>query len=319
MTDCAECGHELGTGRYCTNCGHPVDGAAPSLGDEHDGSDWRTGTAERPRPRTPPAPPPAPPPAWTPPSAPRFPLFADEVDEVDGVGGVDGLDGPVGVAEPPPAHHRRAPWGRWVAAAAVLAVVVVLGVWLLGDDDGDGSAAREPGPSASATATGDPSADEPDADTPAGLTAESEVTVPATAEPNQDVNGKPVDYEAANMLDGVPETCWRMPGDGSGEEIVITLPAKTRLRSVGLINGYAKQMEGRDWYHGNRRIAKVEWEFDDGTKHAQVLEDTTAVQSIDVDTTTTTITLRLVDVSKPGKGKSGRDFTAISDLLFVAR
>jgi len=43
------------------------------------------------------------------------------------------------------------------------------------------------------------------------------------------------------------------------------------------------------------------------------------VQSIDVDVTTTKITLRLVAVSKPGKGADARDFTAISDLLFVAR
>ena len=43
------------------------------------------------------------------------------------------------------------------------------------------------------------------------------------------------------------------------------------------------------------------------------------MQSIDVDVTTATITLRLVSVSEPGEGAAARDFTAISDLLFVGR
>jgi hypothetical protein len=310
MTDCAKCGHELGLGRYCTNCGHPVDGPATEPADE----DWRTGTAERPR--TPAAPPPAPPPAWTPPPAPRYPLFADEAD---GAVGTTHVDAPYESTAPQTHHRRSRPWGVWVAAAAVVALVSVLGVRLLTGDDSETPTAQESKSSAPDGGAKDPSKDDPGTDTPAGLTAESTVTVPATAKPNQDVNGQPVDYRAANMLDGVPETCWRMPGDGSGEQIVITLPQKTRLRSVGLINGYAKQVQGRDWYHGNRRIVKVEWVFDDGTKHPQVLGDTTAVQSIDVDTTTTKITLRLVSVSKPGTGPAARDFTAISDLLFVGR
>jgi hypothetical protein len=317
MTDCAKCGHELGLGRYCTNCGHPVPGSddAPATAPDDDG--WRTGTAERPAapasppPASPPSAPPAPPPAWTPPPATRYPLFADEVDQPD----------PVDLPGEPVTHqsHRRSrPWVPWVAAAAVVAVVAVLGVRLLSGDDPESPTAQDSGASAPATGDDAPSSDGPGTGPAAGLTAGSEVTVPATAKPNQDVDGKPVDYDGANMLDGVPETCWRMPGDGSGKEIVVTLPQKTHLRSVGLINGYAKQQDDRDWYHGNRRITKVEWEFDDGRTFPQVLGDTTAVQSIDVDVTTSTITLRLVSVSKPGTGAASRDYTAISDLLFVA-
>ena len=56
---CAQCGHELGLGRYCTNCGLPVE-------------QWRTDTAERP-----PVPPTVaagagvPPPAFAPPPGAR--------------------------------------------------------------------------------------------------------------------------------------------------------------------------------------------------------------------------------------------------------
>ena len=328
MADCAKCDHELGIGRYCTNCGHPVDNPvdnpvdspadspaySPAAGAAPD--DWRTGTAERPLAAPPPeqpstvpsAPPPAPPPAWTPPPAARYPLFADEVEAP---------------AEPvaPRTHRRSRPWGVWAAVAVALVVVAFLGIRLLDGGDDDNPAAEEPSPSAPATDEPDaqetPSDDEP-SEAPSGLTSQAEVTVPKTAGPGQDAEGNPVDYEGDNMLDGVPETCWRMAGDGTGSEIVITLPEETQLRSVGLINGYAKQGGGQDWYHGNRRIRQVEWEFDNGSTVPQSLDDTTSVQSVDVDVATTTITLRLVQVSKPGTGPDRRNFTAISDLLLVA-
>jgi hypothetical protein len=298
MTDCAKCGQRLGVGRYCTNCGHPVGDVGEVL--DNPDHDWRTDTAERPR--TPTAAPPTPPPAWTPPPAPRFPLYADEVDDPDHE--VTATD-----------HRRPRSMTGWVAAAVVLVLVILLGVWLLTSGDDKPPGAKRPTTSASAT----DGTDGPSPPATGGLTAESQVTVPETADSGQDVDGDPVTYDGANLLDGVPETCWRMPGDGSGEELVITLPRETRLRSVGMINGYAKKGGAVDWYHGNRRIDRVEWVFDDGTTVPQTLGETEAVQSVDVDVTTTTITLRLVAVSAPGEGSSRRDFTAISDLLLVAR
>ncbi|GAW51380.1 MULTISPECIES: NADase-type glycan-binding domain-containing protein [unclassified Nocardioides] len=317
MSTCVSCGHELGVGRFCTNCGHPV-GAPPA--------DWRTDTAER-QPATPLAPP-----VGSVPPKPRFPLFADEVD------GAPGPVDPAPVPPPPPLapppapsarspHRRRRSWGPWVAVAAVLVLVAGLGVWLLTDDDG--STATDPGPdrspSASHSSSTSPRTSAPGDPVPAGdVTAESTAQVPATAPPNQDVQGNPVDFEAANMLDGVPETCWRMAGDGTGEQITITLPGETVVSSVGLVNGYAKtarDAQGRelDWYHGNRRVLSVAWVFDDGTTLDQDLEDSTAMQSIDVDDVrTSTITLRLVSVSAPGTGRAARDYTAISDLSIIS-
>lgn len=329
MSTCVNCGHELGVGRFCTNCGHPVD-ALP---------DWRTDTAVRP-PAAAPVPPLPPPPTSPPPTPaagsvppkPRFPLFADEVD---------GAPGPVAYGSPPPppapapapsAHRRRASWGPWVAVATVLVLVAALGVWLLTDDDGEPkatdpgrdttpSASRSPSKSPPKTPTRSPSGDP----VPAGdITADSTAEVPATAPANQDVEGNRVDFEAANMVDGVPETCWRMEGDGTGEEITITLPGETVVSSVGLVNGYAKtarDAQGRelDWYHGNRRVLSVEWVFDDGTTLSQELDDSTAMQTIDAeDVTTSTITLRLVSVSEPGTGRASRDNTAISDLSIIS-
>jgi hypothetical protein len=292
MKFCVSCGHELGVGRFCTNCGHPVDRAPTDTG-------GRTDTAERP----------------AIPSSPRFPLFADEVEEQP-------------PAPPPYVDHRgpRAPWGMWALVAIALIAVAGLGIWLMSDGDDPASTthtgSRHSASSAPETPERSDSEEPPASADPSGVAAGATAEVPDTAPPGQDIAGNPVDYEADNMLDGAPETTWRMPGDGSGQEIVLTLAGETRLRSVGLVNGYAKTAQdgqGRDldWYHGNRRIERVEWVFDDGSTVTQDLEDTTKVQSVDVDITTTTVTLRLVTVSAPGTGRAARDYTAISEVSLV--
>jgi hypothetical protein len=316
MRYCSNCGHELGVGRYCTNCGEPVTADSP------------TDTAERPAlPADSPPPPPPPPAGAVPPPPPRYPLYADEVDGP--VTPVPGLDEPTAYPVSPAgsrAQHRRRSWWPWALGAAVLVLVAAVGVALLtgGDDERDGSTAPSKHDSGGSTKHhGDPS-DSASTDLPAGdLTADSTITVPKNAPPGQDADGKPTTYVGANMLDGDPATCWRIAGDGTGTEITVTLPSETRLSSVGLVNGYAKTVDKPgggtiDWYHGNRRIEAVDWEFDDGTTVHQDLGDTTDLQSIDVDVTTTTVTLRLATVSAPGKGPASRNYTAISDLSVVA-
>ncbi len=303
MDTCANCGHDLGVGRFCIHYGHPAGVAV-------DPFDERTDTAERPRvpaarrPDAPPAP------TWTPPPPARYPLFADETDPAD----------PAPPARDAGDHPDRSrPSGLWAAIGVALVLIVVLGVALLSGRDEEATT-QEPAPSdaQSAPADDDPSESARPEIPPGSVTADASVTVPQTAAPGRDIAGNQVRYDAANMLDGRPETAWRMPGDGTGEEIAIILAEESALRSVGLINGYAKQAEDRDWYHGNRRVEQVEWVFDDGTAVHQSLGDSTGVQSVDVDVTTTTITLRLVAVSAPGAGRDSRNFTAISDLLLVA-
>jgi hypothetical protein len=287
MTSCVSCGAEVGTGRYCTSCGAPID--------------WRTDTAERPPPR-PPAKLPPPAPADLPP-AQRFPLYVDEVTAVlPPAHAAPPADPPVAAPVGPAPHRRpRGSWPAWLAVAVVLVLVAALGGWLATRSVGDGGdAGTGPVTEPSGSASTEP---------------EPGVVVPDTAPPNQDVDGNPVRYDGQNLLDGDPETAWRMPGDGTGGEITVTLDAETRLRSVGIINGYAKTSDV-DWYHGNRRVLQVEWVFDDGTTVVQDLEDTTELQTVDVDATTTQVVVRLLEVSPPGKGRTARDYTAISELAF---
>ena len=140
-------------------------------------------------------------------------------------------------------------------------------------------------------------------------------SAPMTAKPNLDTQGNLVRYAASNMVDGVAETCWRMPGDGTGMELTFTLAGPTELTEVGLINGYAKRAGKLDWYAGNRRVRSVEWVFDDGTVVPQSLSESRNLQTLQIDPiTTSTVVLRLVSVSAPGQGPSARNFTPISEV-----
>lgn len=283
MEQCVRCGHALGVGRFCLNCGHRV-------GD------------------------------------PVQPVLLDPPDQ------------PVAAPPPParaPARAHRGPgqaraWIGWIVALVLLALAAAFGVGLLTADPAPRSApataplARGTPPSASPTAQSSsaPPAASPSAE-PVDVARFAAVEVPATAPPNQDLSGNLVRYEAGNLLDGVPTTCWRMAGDGTGEILTFDLPEPTTLSVVGLVNGYAKSARdssgrGLDWYRGNRRVLRVQWLFDDGSSVTQDLTEDRSLQQLEIDPVTTSrVRLRLLEVSSPGAGRASRDYTAISDVALV--
>jgi hypothetical protein len=307
MKFCMQCGHELGASRTCSSCGTtaPVEPLpAPQL----------------------------------PPAGVRYPLFADEVDSVSvntsGRVLIAPIDQPVAWTVPPPpppfraeeadatevrlpavpvvATHRSGFGTVWLGLAALVLGVFVLGGWLLLHDGPSSQASADgrgpAGAAASKGATGEAT------DVAATATAKA----PRTRAPGQDTAGHQTSYDASNMLDGDPKTAWEMPGDGSGKVLTFTLARQTHLSRVGLINGYAKTGEQGhakvDWYAGNRRVLQVEWLFDDGTTVAQDLDETTDLQTTDVDVTTKTVRLHLVEVSRPGTGKAARNMTPVSEV-----
>ncbi len=338
MSSCVSCGAQLGVGRFCTNCGASVDSSTPDgtpvstpVTPPPSGEDWRTDTAERKLPRTP-VDPRTPPAATAPPTPPRYPLYADEVDGYTPYGPLSAGTEPApppaaAVEQPPPADvqpdhgydypyyvERRSPV-LWILVSALALVLVAAGWWFLVRDDGSDRAADEAG--SGPTAQGTQTSTEEGSDVAGRASAQAPVTAP----PNQDVDGDQVSYDASNMLDGVPDTAWRAPGDATGMALTFTLREPTELSRVGLVNGYAKTSsddKGRtfDWYLGNRRVNAVVWVFDDGSKVRQQLKEDRGMQTIDVGPfTTSRVVLRLVRVSKPGLGQAARDFTAVSELL----
>jgi len=355
MKFCTACGHELGVGRFCTNCGTPIAADPETPFDD----DFRTGTAERiavasDEPWVAPPPPEAPP---EPPSdyRGRFPLFADDAKEHEPTA----LRQPFGhthlaaprqgeewPAAPPPPPADPAPYAySWeepqphrsrrrvspvvaVLLAMVLAVAL-FGVWLLtsdSPDDGGDVTANTGETRGTSTSASTPPSQTPDDDVtppanPTDLASTADPKAPVTAPPNEDLLGNMVSFRALNMTDGIPSTAWRMPGSGAGQVLTFRLPSEAVITKVGLINGYAKI--GRDpkghktnWYPLNRQITKVTWLFDDGTSVTQNLASTSKMQSIDIaPVRTTVIWLRLEAVTETPP--KGRNYTPISDVTLV--
>lgn len=332
---CAACGRPLGAGRFCAHCGTPVHAA-----------DWRTDTAERVRPARAPRTPPS---VSAPPLPQRYPLFADEVEgwSPDGVmvtrGGAAAEPAPSPAPEPAPAsaidewfddepvayadqgwdddrEARRSPW-RWILVALLVLVVIAAAWWLVARSGDEGA-----GTGRSSSVTGDgPGAADPQGATASNVASEATARVRRTAPDGVDVDGvTPTTYAAANLLDGDAQTAWRAAGDASGLPIRVRLAQPTTLTGVGLINGYAKQStdpQGRvfDSYTANRRVTEVEWVFPDGTSVRQTLADgTREPQLLDIDPVTTDrLVLRIVGVTAPGEGTSGRDYTALSEIALL--
>jgi len=332
---CAQCGHQLGIGRFCTNCGHPVGAPVPGDTPSTATPDWRTDTAERPRA----VPAPAPPVSSSPEPA-RYPLYADEATPPPGAGPPgDTATFPAAPAGESPGGYRHvdesqrrgaaSTWVPWVAGLTVMLMVAAVGLWMLLGDDADtagSGATADPSPTEQAprddrTPQGRATVSPAPRAQPGNLAGSVTVRAPRPAPPTQDVNGSPVTFVAAHMLDGIPQTCWRMVGDGTGEAITFELDQQTEMTEVGLVNGYAKTASSAngtyDWYAGNRRIREVEWTFDDGTVVTQDLRETRRVQTIRLDSGVVTeqVTMRLIEVSPPGPGRASRNNTAISEVF----
>ena len=261
---------------------------------------------------------PGPPPSRRPTWDPHEDLLPyEEVDDVDG-------DLPV----------RGLAWIGWVLGAALLVGLAFLLLQVF-DTDGD-EVATDPADGVTGTSQApDPSAEptdgtpEPTDDAsaaPAGvgkaldLARGATFEVPGTAPPTTDFDGNLVAYEASQMGDGNLATAWRTAGDATGETITVTLTEPGVVTRVGLVNGYAKQVAGVDWYPNNRRTVAVTWGFDDGSSIEQTFAELPEMQRLKVPPVeTATVTITITAVTPPGAGSLGRDYTAISEVSVTGR
>ena len=278
METCERCGAELGVGRFCLNCGHPV--GAPVDDHMEEFLPW---------------------------------VRTDLADE-------DAGGPPVMAADDP--DEARPPWLPWLAGAVTLVVLLLVLVSCLGGDDESASenATRSETTPEQPIDTQGPGKDKAAKAKPVDVSGEATATAPVTAPPTQDLDGQTVTYGAAQMLDGLPFTSWRMEGDGSGTVLTFTLAEPTDIVRVGLINGYAKKVAGVDWYPNNRRITSARWTFDDGATLNQSFTQGPKMQTVKLKAETTTkVTLTITGVTAPGAGKLGRDYTAISEVRLIGR
>lgn len=243
----------------------------------------------------------------------------EEVDDVDGDLPVHGLA-----------------WLGWVLGAALLVGLAFLLLRVF-DTDAD-EVATDPADAATGTSRApDPGAGKTDGpeptddgggggEAPAGvgkaldLARGATFEVPGTAPPTTDFDGNLVAYEASQMGDGNPATAWRTAGDATGGTITVTLTEPGVVTRVGLVNGYAKQVAGVDWYPNNRRILAVTWGFDNGSSIEQSFAERPDMQWLKIPPgETSTITITIDAVTPPGSGSLGRDYTAISEVSVRGR
>lgn len=228
-----------------------------------------------------------------------------------------------------PAAQRPAP-ARFApllfGGVVVLVVAAVLGVgMLLGEDEPTApeepvGVASGPAPTPTVTTPSPTTAPEP-SQTPArtvwdgevGPVVIAEVVAACTSAPSVDAAGDPVEYPAANTVDGDPTTAWRCDGEAIGETLRLVLPAGTPVAEVGLIPGYAKTdpASGADRFVENNRITRVRWTFEDGTEVVQELDPADrTVQRLRVPRTESgTIVLEVLAVER-----GTRNRTAISEI-----
>jgi hypothetical protein len=147
---------------------------------------------------------------------------------------------------------------------------------------------------------------------PPGPLVLASASAPATAADGNDACQVSTSYAASNMIDGAPDSAWRMEGDGTGQTLTFALETRRRVTEVGLVPGYNKvdPCDGADRFVQNRRPTAVTWIFDDGSEVTQSLSDVRQLQSVAVNATTTSIRLRIDGVT----GSPERDFTAISEV-----
>ena len=344
------CGAALGVGRFCLNCGHRIGDPAPA---EAAPPVAAPDPARSPAPATAPEPvvlpvqsadPTAVAPATAPLGAPVEPVTTpdpvpaprrpqpgstaprstapestwDPREELLPYEEVDELE----VDDPVPGRA----WIFWVLGAVLLVGLVLVLLRVFATDE-DGTAATDPTTSESSTPVDDgseTSAEPQDGPTGVGkridLARAATFEVPGTAPPTTDFDGNLVAYEAVQMHDGDPSTTWRIAGYATAKVVTVTLGEPAVVDRVGLVNGYAKQVAGVDWYPNNRRILAVTWGFEDGTTVEQTFSEDPRMQLLKVPPVqTSTVTLTITSVTPPGSGNLGRDYTAISEVAITGR
>jgi hypothetical protein len=338
------CGAELGVGRFCLNCGHPIGAPAPASP--------RLAPAPVPVEQQPIAPPvqaadPTPVAPTSPPDVPdegpaqppAEPLAESPAESSDAARPprsewdpreellpyeeVDEIDLPV---------VRGHAWVYWIAGAALLVALVFLLLKVFESDDAavdataavDGASSTES--SQGAGATEEAAAGQEAGSAPEGVGKRRELAgtatfdVPGTAPPTQDFDGSLVAYEASQMGDGDLSTAWRIAGDATGQKITMTLPETAVIHRLGIVNGYAKNVAGVAWYPNNRRILTATWQFADGSAIEQTFAERPGLQTMQVPPVATrTLSITINAVTPPGGGDLGRDYTAISEVSIIGQ
>ena len=140
----------------------------------------------------------------------------------------------------------------------------------------------------------------------------AEVEASATARPSVDGAGQPVTFEAANLVDGRPDTAWRAAGDGVGQTLTFRFDRAVHVNAIGLLPGYAKvdPVSGTDRFPQNRRVTTASYHLDGSPPVAVRFSDTPDLQWLEVGAETTAVVVEITGTTEAAE----RDYTAVSEV-----
>jgi hypothetical protein len=127
-------------------------------------------------------------------------------------------------------------------------------------------------------------------------------------------------FDPANVVDGNPETAWRVGGDGVGSYVQLNFDSSIRVSEVQILPGYAKvdHCTGDNRFTQNRRVKRVELTFSNGSTVISDLRDAPQMQSIPVSPVQTQwVKITILETYPQPAGDAGRNFTPISEVQVV--
>jgi hypothetical protein len=200
-----------------------------------------------------------------------------------------------------PRASRERARRTWIAAAAVVTLVVAALAGISLADRHEGGSGATPSPSAT---TRPP--------VPQRILEGMQVTASSVAPPSKDAAGNTVTYLPKHVIDGDVETAWRTPGNGRGETLTLLFSDPIDVVQVGMIPGYAKidPATSANRFLQDRIITDVRWLIDGVATTEQHFSPDPYPQLVRLSATTSQITVKIVGTTKPG----GADFTAISEI-----
>jgi len=202
------------------------------------------------------------------------------------------------------------------ALGLLLAGTLSLGGGLAGDGDLDvdwtppaGAApapAPDPAPPSPTTPTTTP---EPVQLRPAAVEATG------VAGPSVDGAGDAVTFEPSNVVDGRPDTAWRVDGDGVGHTLTFRFDRTVHILAIGLLPGYAKvdPVSGTDRFPQNRRVTTATYHFDSSPPAGVRFTDAPELQWLEVGADTTEVVVEITGSTEAAE----RDYTAIAEVQFT--
>jgi len=158
---------------------------------------------------------------------------------------------------------------------------------------------------------------------PTGTQQPVAVLASKTAPSTKDGGDNLVSYAPENLIDGLKDTAWRVPGSGQNEYVLLKFADLTLINEVKVLPGYAKidPYTKDDRFPQNRRVKQAQFIFDDDKSVSVSFKDQPTYQSVKLDPppVSTSLKIEILDTFPPKDSRNPMNFTAISEVVVLGQ